>query len=197
LFKSHRSNQAGNVYLNSDPLFSCAAPFSLGFVSFCRLPPNPPAWLALLASDNVARPPGAAEAQEKENQNPAGRRGQRGGHWAQRGRVVRRGGAGEPTTRLHANNSAIEINTFPFSILLFPPCSPCSPCPSRCNPSAIQELPHHRIIRNIRRFFAEVGDNQELRSNTIENMLMALPSASKAKWGAVFPAYRTGLTPQP
>ncbi|XP_016957743.1 PDZ and LIM domain protein 7 isoform X1 [Drosophila biarmipes] len=44
-----------------------------------------------------------------------------------------------------------------------------------------QELPHHRIIRNIRRFFAEVGDNQELRSNTIENMLMALPSASKAK----------------
>ncbi|EDW47706.1 PDZ and LIM domain protein 7 isoform X4 [Drosophila sechellia] len=44
-----------------------------------------------------------------------------------------------------------------------------------------QELPHHRIIRNIRRFFAEVGDNQELRTNTIENMLMALPSASKAK----------------
>ncbi|XP_023162636.1 PDZ and LIM domain protein 7 isoform X1 [Drosophila hydei] len=44
-----------------------------------------------------------------------------------------------------------------------------------------QELPHHRIIRNIKRFFAEVGDNQELRSSTIENMLMALPTASKSK----------------
>nr|XP_032292173.1 uncharacterized protein LOC6627150 isoform X2 [Drosophila virilis] len=44
-----------------------------------------------------------------------------------------------------------------------------------------QELPHHRIIRNIKRFFAEVGDNQELRSSTIENMLLALPTASKSK----------------
>ncbi|XP_034652432.1 PDZ and LIM domain protein 7 isoform X4 [Drosophila subobscura] len=44
-----------------------------------------------------------------------------------------------------------------------------------------QELPHHRIIRNIRRFFAEVGDNRELRSTTIENMLLALPSAPKAQ----------------
>ncbi|XP_001360126.2 PDZ and LIM domain protein 7 isoform X1 [Drosophila persimilis] len=44
-----------------------------------------------------------------------------------------------------------------------------------------QELPHHRIMRNIRRFFSEVGDNRELRSSTIENMLLALPTASRAK----------------
>lgn len=36
-------------------------------------------------------------------------------------------------------------------------------------------------MRNIRRFFAEVGDNHELRTSTIENMLLALPSASSAK----------------
>ncbi|XP_067630371.1 PDZ and LIM domain protein 7 isoform X3 [Eurosta solidaginis] len=41
-----------------------------------------------------------------------------------------------------------------------------------------EELPHHRIIRNIRRFFAEVGDNHELKDRTIEDMLLALPTAS-------------------
>lgn len=51
------------------------------------------------------------------------------------------------------------------------------PIPAWC----CQELPHHRIVRNIRRFFAEVGDNKELRSSTIENMLLALPTASKSK----------------
>ncbi|XP_004535876.1 uncharacterized protein LOC101449597 isoform X3 [Ceratitis capitata] len=43
-----------------------------------------------------------------------------------------------------------------------------------------KELPHHRIIRNIRRFFAEVGDNRELKERTIEDMLLALPSASRS-----------------
>lgn len=43
-----------------------------------------------------------------------------------------------------------------------------------------QELPHHRIIRNIRRFFAEVGENHELRERTIEDMLLALPTASRS-----------------
>lgn len=42
-----------------------------------------------------------------------------------------------------------------------------------------EELPHHRIIRNIRRFFAEVGENHELRKTITENMLLALPSASR------------------
>ncbi|XP_049309204.1 VID27-like protein isoform X5 [Bactrocera dorsalis] len=43
-----------------------------------------------------------------------------------------------------------------------------------------KELPHHRIIRNIRRFFAEVGENHELRERTIEDMLLALPTASRS-----------------
>lgn len=43
-----------------------------------------------------------------------------------------------------------------------------------------KELPHHRIVRNIKRFFAESKD-KELRSRIIEDMLMALPSASKQK----------------
>ncbi|XP_037928850.1 uncharacterized protein LOC119663267 [Teleopsis dalmanni] len=42
-----------------------------------------------------------------------------------------------------------------------------------------KELPHYRIIRNIRRFFTEVGENQELKNRVIEDMLLALPSASK------------------
>lgn len=44
-----------------------------------------------------------------------------------------------------------------------------------------EELPHHRIIRNIRRFFTENKDNEELRSRTIEDMLLILPGASKSK----------------
>ncbi|XP_053963657.1 uncharacterized protein LOC128866727 isoform X7 [Anastrepha ludens] len=43
-----------------------------------------------------------------------------------------------------------------------------------------KELPHHRIVRNIRRFFAEVGDNHELKERTIEDMLLALPTASRS-----------------
>ncbi|XP_013109426.1 PDZ and LIM domain protein 7 isoform X1 [Stomoxys calcitrans] len=42
-----------------------------------------------------------------------------------------------------------------------------------------KEAPHHRIIRNIRRFFTEVGDNVELRNRITEDMLLALPTVSK------------------
>lgn len=41
------------------------------------------------------------------------------------------------------------------------------------------EPPHHRIIRNIRRFFKDTEDKPELRQKYIEDMLLALPSASK------------------
>ncbi|XP_017473521.1 PREDICTED: uncharacterized protein LOC108364364 isoform X2 [Rhagoletis zephyria] len=50
-----------------------------------------------------------------------------------------------------------------------------------------KELPHHRIIRNIRRFFAEVGDNHELKERTIEDMLLALPTASRSTKPATQP----------
>lgn len=43
----------------------------------------------------------------------------------------------------------------------------------------IKELPHHRIMRNIKRFFAEVGDNKELKDRIMEDMVFALPTASK------------------
>lgn len=43
----------------------------------------------------------------------------------------------------------------------------------------IKNLPHHRIIKNIRRFFKETEKNPELRSTKIEDMLLILPSASK------------------
>ncbi|XP_037810032.1 uncharacterized protein LOC119602527 isoform X5 [Lucilia sericata] len=43
-----------------------------------------------------------------------------------------------------------------------------------------EELPHHRIVRNIRRFFAEVKD-KDLKARITEDMLLALPSASKDK----------------
>uniref|UniRef100_A0A1A9V261 PDZ domain-containing protein n=1 Tax=Glossina austeni TaxID=7395 RepID=A0A1A9V261_GLOAU len=42
-----------------------------------------------------------------------------------------------------------------------------------------EELPHHRIMRNIKRFFTEVKEG-EVRSRIIEDMLLALPSASKS-----------------
>lgn len=76
--------------------------------------------------------------------------------------------------KVKIRNSARNVHSTnnPFSLslsLCLPPCL------------ARQELPHHRIVRNIRRFFAEVGDNKELRSSTIENMLLALPTASKSK----------------
>ncbi|KAL5285389.1 hypothetical protein ACFFRR_007236 [Megaselia abdita] len=42
----------------------------------------------------------------------------------------------------------------------------------------LTNLPHHRIIKNIRRFFNE-NKNKELRGSKIEDMLLILPSASK------------------
>lgn len=43
----------------------------------------------------------------------------------------------------------------------------------------IVNLPHQRIIRNIRRFFKEHAQDSELRGSKIEDMLLILPSASR------------------
>lgn len=43
----------------------------------------------------------------------------------------------------------------------------------------LTNLPHQRIIKNIRRFFKEHERDSELKSSKIEDMLLILPSASK------------------
>jgi len=98
-------------------------------VSFCRLPPNPIAWLALLASHYVARATRAAQAQEKENQNPTRWGGQRGDHWIERGRVLRRRGAGECLYDRYANNICkVNPDSYVLSLCHTPPFTPSRSC---------------------------------------------------------------------
>lgn len=48
----------------------------------------------------------------------------------------------------------------------------------KMSPSAQQELPHKRIIRNLRRLLTDIADNPIEREKHIENLLLILPRGS-------------------
>lgn len=48
-----------------------------------------------------------------------------------------------------------------------------------CSQATGDDAPHARIIRNIRRLLTETENNPAERQKHIENMLLALPTASK------------------
>lgn len=55
------------------------------------------------------------------------------------------------------------------------------PHPERIAPEIVQsqkELPHKRVIRNLRRFLADIDSKPEERANHIENLLLILPRGS-------------------